>query len=92
MTALRCVNHPDTTAAAVTVHGHDQIGKALCAACTQCTDLRCDEPGTILDADQDQPWCAYHAGRCTGEETIYGPELVAIGSERHRALTSSGGA
>lgn len=60
----------------------------LCTSCATCTSPGCTELGTILDSEYEEPWCAKHAAQFSGDETVRGPDLVPINSDRYRELIS----
>jgi hypothetical protein len=80
--APRCAND-DSVAIAVLLYDSGVLGPMLCDGCVQCTDTRCTDLGSIMDAEYDEPWCAYHAAQFSGEEAVHGPAIVPIGSPRH---------
>jgi hypothetical protein len=80
--APRCGND-DSPAAVVLLYTGHVLGAMLCEGCAQCTDTVCDELGTIVDADYNEPWCARHAALFKGAEAVHGPDIVPIGSPRH---------
>lgn len=86
-TSPLCANHTNVDVPAVAVliyHGPPPaLGAAICASCASCTDTRCAEPGVIMCAEYDEPWCATHRDEFTGDETIHGPDIVPLGSARH---------
>lgn len=88
---LTCANHNDVPAEYITIYHHEQTGEALCASCVTCTDSACGQAGTILDSEYREPWCSPHAAQYSGTETIHGPDLAALDSDRYRALTGQSG-
>ncbi|ONI87350.1 hypothetical protein ALI22I_23295 [Saccharothrix sp. ALI-22-I] len=89
--APRCAND-DSYAIAVLLHDNGLLGAMLCDGCVQCTDTRCTDLGSIMDAEYDEPWCAHHAAQFTGEEAVRGPAIVPIGSAKHlKALAEQPG-
>lgn len=55
----------------------------------ECTEPGCSLPGTILDSEYDEPWCDKHASQFPADERPSGPEIVLVGSERHREITET---
>lgn len=80
--------HEQISAAVVLVH-HGQgaiLGDLLCWTCAACRSPGCENLGTVLDAEYDEPWCEQHAAAFGPEETPHGPDIVVLGSSRHTSL------
>lgn len=52
----------------------------------ECTDPGCKSVGVIMDDEYDEPWCRRHADQFPAGERPSGPEIVRIGSARHKEV------
>jgi hypothetical protein len=64
----------------------EALGDYLCRECATCSEPDCELLGEILDAEYEEPWCRRHADQFGPGEAVSGPDIVPIGSERHRTL------
>ncbi len=67
------------------------LGEHLCREDATCVG-GCGDVGAIVDAEYEEPWCQPHANQFPGEETVSGPEIVLVDSDRYREVVAEVGA
>ena len=45
--------------------------------------------GSVMDAECREAWCRHHADQFSGEETVSGPDIVPLDSDRYRVLLAA---
>jgi hypothetical protein len=80
--------HKDRPAIAVHVYSHtgqgEHFGAYQCRECVTCSG-GCDALGDVIEVPSWMPWCRRHAD-AWGPGRLTGPDIVLLGSDRHRAL------
>jgi DNA-directed RNA polymerase subunit RPC12/RpoP len=91
--AMICANEDRHSSAAPAVavivyYGQrETLGNYLCAECSACCN--CGKQGHVMDKEYWEAYCPHCAARYSGEETVSGPDIVLVDSDRYRQLTEA---